>query len=164
MPTIDQSDVDFVYGDDILLQQMVTVAPATNGRVAVAPSDGSGGESDEQEPELRRRRLEREPRVESEGRRRLRRGARVSLELGESEERADSDDDSARLGEDTFAVQLSRWVGWHGTLTVSSIEECATPVPSLLEEAPLAAQDATLSPALSLEEHSTKDTSGKLDT
>ena len=67
-----------------------------------------------QEPERRRRRLEREPRVESESRRRLRRGARVSLELGESEERADSDEDSSRLGEDTFAVQLSRWGAGRG--------------------------------------------------
>ena len=36
-----------------------------------------GGENEEPEPERRKRRLEREPRVESEVRRRLRRGARV---------------------------------------------------------------------------------------
>ena len=57
--------------------------------------------------------------------------------------------------------------GWQGSLTVSSIEECATPVPSLLEEAPLATQEPplspTLSPTLSLEEHNHINSAGKLN-
>ena len=68
-----------------------------------------GGENEEPEPERRKRRLEREPRVESEVRRRLRRGARVTLELGESEERVDSEEESVTIAgdEETYGSLLS---------------------------------------------------------
>ena len=69
-----------------------------------------GGENEEPEPERRKRRLEREPRVESEVRRRLRRGARVTIELGESEERvSESEEESVTIAgeEETYGSLLS---------------------------------------------------------
>ena len=73
-----------------------------------------GGENEEPEPERRKRRLEREPRVESEVRRRLRRGARVTLELGESEERVDSEEESVTIAgdEETYGSLLSGLSRW----------------------------------------------------
>ena len=86
-------------------------------------------------------------------RRRLRRGARVvTIELGESEERMDSEEESVTIAgeEETFGSLLSGLSRWepfqdcrdlfkpnhHVELIMCSIEECATPIPSIFEECP----------------------------
>ena len=89
----------------------------------------------------------------SKVRRRLRRGARVvTIELGESEERMDSEEESVTIAgeEETFGSLLSGLSRWepfqdcrdllepnhHVELIICSIEECATPIPSIFEECP----------------------------
>ena len=77
MPTIDQSDMDFVYGDDLLIDSVSTAGDSGEERMEVEIAE-------ESEVERRKGRLEREARVEEK--KCLRREARVSVELGEEEE------------------------------------------------------------------------------
>ena len=100
MPTIDQSDMDFVYADDAI--PAVTGVEVGKEKYAVAnPARGK---------------LEREANVEAE-KRCLKRGIRISLE------RSDSFD------EEYIADYLTKLPIDGQYKPLSSIEECVTPIP-----------------------------------
>ena len=78
--------MDFVYGDDLPFQQVSTDSDHS------AQDSGTEAKTTTQEiKEKRKGRLEREPRVEADSRKCLRRGIRILIDHGES--CSDDDDD-----------------------------------------------------------------------
>ena len=107
VPTIDQSDMDFVYGDE------VAGTDATNGY----KSDMEKSDS----KKCTRGKLEREPNIDAE-KRCLKRGIRISLE------RSDSFD------EEYIADYMTKAPSDGQYQPLSSIEECVTPLPPIQME------------------------------
>ena len=109
VPTIDQSDMDFVYGDEVVS------ADATNGY----RSDTEKEKGDSKK--CTRGKLEREPNIDAE-KRCLKRGIRISLE------RSDSFD------EEYIADYITKLPLDGQYQPLSSIEECVTPLPPMQME------------------------------
>ena len=107
VPTIDQSDMDFVYDE-------------------VSGTEGNGYKADTEREKSeykndRRGKLEREPNIDAE-KRCLKRGIRISLE------RSDSFD------EEYISDYLSKLPVDGQYQPLSSIKECVTPIPQLIDD------------------------------